>query len=266
MEDIVLESSGRRNPFSFDLSYRNDALAKMGVQLPPARSTGTTIVGLLFNEGVLIGADSRATSGSIVGDKFCLKLHYLTKSIYACGAGTAADLEQTADMLSSNLRLMELNTGRKARGIAALRIAKQHLFKYMGYVGAYLIIAGVDFFGPFIYSVHAHGSSYKDPYMADGSGSLAALGVLEPNFKMKMPLEEALDLLKRALMAGMEADLNSGNSYTYAIIRKDGFEMKQFNIPPFCARIPKQLQYHCPPKATRVLKEKKYEIMNTVTL
>lgn len=41
-----------------------------------------------------MGADSRATAGNIIADKHCEKVHYLTQSIYACGAGTAADLDQ----------------------------------------------------------------------------------------------------------------------------------------------------------------------------
>lgn len=106
-----------------------------------------------------MGADSRATAGNIIADKHCEKVHFLTESIYACGAGTAADLDQVCrfakffftisitksslqvcKMLSANLRLFEVQTGRKARVITALRMAKQHLFNYMGYVGAYLLI------------------------------------------------------------------------------------------------------------------------------
>lgn len=41
-----------------------------------------------------MGADSRATAGNIIADKNCMKVHKLTDLIYACGAGTAADLDQ----------------------------------------------------------------------------------------------------------------------------------------------------------------------------
>lgn len=43
-----------------------------------------------------MGADSRATSGNIIADKHCMKVHKVTDSIYACGAGTAADLDQVS--------------------------------------------------------------------------------------------------------------------------------------------------------------------------
>lgn len=53
---------------------------------------------LYFQTGVVMGADSRATQGNIIADKHCEKVHKLTESMYACGAGTAADLDQVSDL------------------------------------------------------------------------------------------------------------------------------------------------------------------------
>jgi 20S proteasome alpha/beta subunit len=44
-------------------------------------------------DGVVLGADTRSTSGSTVADKNCEKIHYIAPNIYCCGAGTAADTE-----------------------------------------------------------------------------------------------------------------------------------------------------------------------------
>lgn len=55
--------------FDFSNYNRNAALHAQGVPLPKATSTGTTIVGCIFDGGVVIAADTRATSGSIVADK-----------------------------------------------------------------------------------------------------------------------------------------------------------------------------------------------------
>ncbi|KAJ9152823.1 hypothetical protein P3X46_026342 [Hevea brasiliensis] len=63
--------------FSFDLCRRNDMLAKKGVNPPSFRKTGTTIVGIVFQDGVILGADTRATEGPIVCDKNCEKIHYM---------------------------------------------------------------------------------------------------------------------------------------------------------------------------------------------
>lgn len=55
--------------FDFSNHNRNIALHAAGVPLPKATSTGTTIVGALYDGGVVIAADTRATSGPIVADK-----------------------------------------------------------------------------------------------------------------------------------------------------------------------------------------------------
>jgi len=263
IEDVMREKSGA---FSFDNCARNASIEKMGVRTPIARKTGTTIVGSIFKDGVVVGADSRATAGELIADKNCMKLHKLTDSIYACGAGTAADLDKVTDMISSNLKLQELNTGRKARVIAGLRIAKQHLFRYQGYVSAYLVIGGVDFYGPHLYSVAAHGSTSMDPYIADGSGSLAALGVLERNFKMDQTEEEAIELVKNALIAGMHSDLSSGNSLRLCVIRKEGARELERFVPDFCQPSIKEQKYQHPPKTTTVLKSKqlKFDVVEAM--
>jgi hypothetical protein len=79
--------------FSFDLCRRNAFLESQGTKMPKFRKTGTTIVGLIFKDGVILGADTRATEGEIVCDKNCEKIHYLAPNISCCGAGTAADTE-----------------------------------------------------------------------------------------------------------------------------------------------------------------------------
>ncbi|PON64351.1 Small GTP-binding domain containing protein [Parasponia andersonii] len=91
--------------FSFDLCRRNAMLLEKGVKQPSYRKTGTTIVGLVFQDGVVLGADTRATEGPIVCDKNCEKIHYMAPNIYCCGAGTAADTEAVTGVGKSCLLL-----------------------------------------------------------------------------------------------------------------------------------------------------------------
>lgn len=60
--------------FDFSNVVRNTFLETKGIPLPKATSTGTTIVGCLFADGIVLGADTRATSGPIVADKNCEKV------------------------------------------------------------------------------------------------------------------------------------------------------------------------------------------------
>ena len=69
-----------------------------GLKPPTTMKTGTTIAGVVFRDGIVLGADTRAAEGPIVADKFCEKIHYLTDNIRCCGAGTAADTEFTTGL------------------------------------------------------------------------------------------------------------------------------------------------------------------------
>ncbi|KAK2803430.1 proteasome core particle subunit beta 2 [Onygenales sp. PD_10] len=207
--------------FDFSNFNRNAALHAKGVPLPKATSTGTTIVGCIYDNGVVIAADTRATSGPIVADKNCEKLHYITPSIWCAGAGTAADTEFTTALISSNLELHALSTGRSPRVITCMTMLKQHLFRHQGHIGAYLVVAGVDPTGVGLFTVHAHGSTDKLPYVTMGSGSLAAMSVFETMWKPTMNKDEAVELCAEAIKAGIFNDLGSGSNVDVCVIQKD---------------------------------------------
>ncbi|KAL8428816.1 hypothetical protein ACSSS7_006970 [Eimeria intestinalis] len=143
---------------------------------PPLRKTGTTICGVVFSGGVVLGSDTRATEGPLVADKNCNKLHRISNNIYAAGAGTAADLDHMCDWLSSQVALHSMNRPRVGMAVCVL---SQELFKYQGYRGCAVVLGGVDLKGPSLYKIHPHGSTDSASYAAMGSGSLNAMAVLE---------------------------------------------------------------------------------------
>ncbi|CAI5667721.1 unnamed protein product [Oreochromis niloticus] len=193
--------------------------SKVGCSVPAARKTGTTICGVVFKDGVVLGADTRATEGMIVADKNCSKIHYISPNIYCCGAGTAADTEMTTQLISSNLELHSLSTGRLPRVATANRMLKQMLFRYQGYIGAALVLGGVDCNGPHLYSIYPHGSTDKLPYVTMGSGSLAAMAVFEDRYKPDME-DAAKQLVRDAIAAGIFNDLGSGSNIDLCVITK----------------------------------------------
>jgi 20S proteasome subunit beta 2 len=87
----------------------------MHLKQPPFTKTGTTIIGLICKDAVILAADTRATAGPTVADKNCEKLHKLAPNIYAAGAGTAADLQFVTHRLNAELELFRLNAGREIR-------------------------------------------------------------------------------------------------------------------------------------------------------
>lgn len=70
-------------------------------------STGTSIMAVEFNGGVVIGADSRTTSGAYVANRVTDKLTRITDQIYCCRSGSAADTQAIADVVSYHLNFYE---------------------------------------------------------------------------------------------------------------------------------------------------------------
>ena len=208
--------------FCFENTRRNQVLAGRGVAVPRAKKTGTTIVGVIYDGGVVLGADTRATEGDTVADKNCEKIHYIADNIWCCGAGTSADTENTTMLISSQLELHRLATGKQPRVVTACTMLKRMLFRYQGHVSAALVLGGVDCNGPSLYTVYPHGSTDSLPYVTMGSGSLAAMAVFEAEYKSKMTLEEAKALVHAGIMAGINNDLGSGGSVDLMVINKDG--------------------------------------------
>jgi 20S proteasome subunit beta 2 len=218
--------------FDFSNCRRNAVLEQMGLKAPTARKTGTTIVGVIYEGGVLLGADTRATSGDTVADKNCEKIHYIADNIWCAGAGTSADTESTTMLVSSQLELHRMATGKQPRVVTACTMLKRMLFRYQGQVSAYLVLGGYDCTGPSLYTVFAHGSTDSLPYVTMGSGSLAAMAVFEAEYKSGMSLEEAKVLVHSAIMAGINNDLGSGGSVDMMSITKDGHEyMRNYDRP-----------------------------------
>ena len=134
--------------------------------------------------------------------------------------------------MSSNLELHALSTGRKPRVVTCMTMLKQHLFRYQGYIGAYLVVAGVDPTGAHLFTVHAHGSTDKLPYVTMGSGSLAAMSVFETRWKPNMTRDEAVALASEAIKAGIFNDLGSGSNVDVAVITADKTTLLRNYIKP----------------------------------
>jgi len=168
----------------------------------------------------VLGADTRAT-GELVVDKNCQKIHYIAPNIYCCGAGTAADCKMQARQVSSQLELLRLNTGApKSRVITCVTMLKRQLFQHQGHLECALIVGGVDSTGAYLHSVAPHGSTDSLCYASQGSGSLAAMSVLESRYKDGLTEQEAMTLCCDAILAGVFNDLGSGSSVDLCVIRK----------------------------------------------
>jgi len=265
MSEFLDQSTPSSAPsgFDFSLSHRNASLSsssKSSINMV-AKKTGTTIVGTVFDGGVVLGADTRATAGSEVADKFCEKIHYLAPNIYCCGAGTAADTEKTTELISSQLSLLRMSTQSPSRVVTACTMLKRMLFRYQGHVSAALVLGGCDISGPHVFQIYPHGSTGKLPYTTMGSGSLAAMSVFENEWKENMSEPEAVDIVQKAITAGIFNDLGSGSNCDVTIIRLDGTveirrgALKENPVEPLRSMINRSSKFTMGKGTTAVLKD-----------
>lgn len=180
---------------------------------------------LIIQDGVVLAADTRATGGSIVGDKNCEKIHNLAPNIYCSGAGTAADCDHVTEMIKRELEMHRLNSHTENRVQMAAGRLVNHVFRYGGHIGTYLIIGGVDVKGPQLIEVSADGNSYSHPYLTLGSGSLAAMAIMETRYQDNMSEEDAKKMCIDAIEGGIYHDLGSGSNVDVCVIKKGKVDM-----------------------------------------
>jgi proteasome beta subunit len=84
------------------------------------------------------------------------------------------------------------------------------------------IVGGVDDEGSSIYVLDVIGSVIPDKYAAVGSGAEIAYGLLEQGYKEDMSIEDAKDLVTRAIKSAISRDVMSGDGIDFLIITREG--------------------------------------------
>jgi len=191
---------------------------------------GTTTIGIVVNDAVILAADHRATEGFLVASKTAQKIHKVNKNIAMTIAGSVADAQYLIDLMVAEATLYELEHSRPPYVNTIVKILANELFrsKYPMPYEVQHIVGGVDAEGPKLYDVGGDGSILKETYTSTGSGSLYAYGVLEDRYKEGMSIEEGVELVKTAVRAAISRDLFTGNGVSVFIITKDGIERREF--------------------------------------
>lgn len=188
--------------------------------------TGTTTVGIVFDGGVILATERRATMGNLIASKKAKKVHAITDKIGMTIAGGVGDAQQLVRIINVECNLYEIRRGQEISVGAAATILSNYLNqnRFSPYY-VQLLVGGVDTGGPSVYSVDAAGgATLEEHFVSTGSGSLTAYGVLEDRFKPGMTENEAIELAVRALRAAMLRDSASGEGYNVVIITPEKFE------------------------------------------
>lgn len=188
--------------------------------------SGTTTVGIIFDGGVVLGTERRATMGNLIASKKAKKVHTITNQIGMTIAGGVGDAQQLIRIINVECNLYQIRRGNPISVGAAATVLSNYLNqnRFTPYY-VQLIVGGIDSHGSSLYSVDAAGgATLEDNFVSTGSGSLTAYGVLEDRFVSGMSESETVDLAVRSLRAAMRRDSASGEGYNIAVITQDKFE------------------------------------------
>jgi len=185
---------------------------------------GTTTVGLVCSDGVVLATDTRVTAGGFIAHKRGKKLLKIDDNIAMTISGGVADAQNVVDILKYYANIYRIEKGRQMPVKSAAQIVSNVLFssRLYPYI-ADVLVGGVDQAGGSIYNVDFFGSMNKERMVATGSGSPVAYGVLEGEFKEGMPVAKVYPLAAKAIISAMRRNVATGDHFDVAILDKDGF-------------------------------------------
>ena len=190
--------------------------------------TGTTTVGIVCKDGIVLAADKRATSGYLIAFKKFQKIVSITDSIAVTTAGTVSDVQLLIKYIKAELNLKRIRTGREntvkeAANLLAM-LVYNNIRKFSVIPGiSHFLIAGKDDSGHYLYDLAPDGSIVEiDDFVSSGSGSVMSYGVLEGLYKKNITVEDGAKLGVQCINASIRRDIASGNGVDVATITKDG--------------------------------------------
>jgi len=188
-------------------------------------STGTTIMAVEFDGGVIIGADSRTTTGSYVANRVTDKLTRITDYIYCCRSGSAADTQAIADIVAYHLSVHKMEIGEEPLVMTAAKIFQDLCYTYRDRMSAGIICAGWDRkLGGQVYMIPLGGMCIRQRVAIGGSGSGYIYGFVDASYKENMNRNECAEFTKNAVTLAIQRDGSSGGVIRYASITKNGIE------------------------------------------
>ncbi|KAI9000880.1 20S proteasome subunit [Trametes punicea] len=186
---------------------------------------GTSIMAVQFKDGVVVGADSRTTTGSYIANRVTDKLTHVHDRIYCCRSGSAADTQAIADIVHYYLQLHTQMNGEPPSVHTAATMFQKLCYDNKDALSAGIIVAGWDKeAGPSVYNIPLGGGLFKQPWAIGGSGSTYVYGYCDATYKEGWNRDETVEFVKNTLALAMSRDGSSGGVIRMCVITEDKVE------------------------------------------
>ncbi|PYH43357.1 proteasome core particle subunit beta 1 [Aspergillus saccharolyticus JOP 1030-1] len=184
---------------------------------------GTSIMAINFKDGVILGADSRTTTGAYIANRVTDKLTQVHDTIWCCRSGSAADTQAVADIVSYHLNMYSITNNEAPSTQVAAALFQELCYENKDMLSAGIIIAGYDpRHGGQVYSIPLGGSLHKQPYSIGGSGSTYIYGYCDANWKENMTEEEGIQFVRSSLQEAIKWDGSSGGVIRMVVLTAKG--------------------------------------------
>jgi 20S proteasome subunit beta 1 len=179
---------------------------------------------ITYDGGVMLGADSRTSSGVYVANRVADKIWPISKNIFALKSGSAADTQFLLQTTKNYVAQFAIEYGDLPLVKVATRVLQQFQYEYKDNLSAAVIVCGIDNVeGPQIYSVGIGGTTSKQNIALSGSGSAFIYGYCDTNYKTGMSRQDAKQFIKNAITLSMYRDNSSGGIIRTLDITKEGY-------------------------------------------
>ncbi|KAJ1613944.1 putative signal peptide protein [Cryptosporidium canis] len=192
--------------------------------------TGTTIVALKYKDGLVLAADGRTSTGSIVAFRAARKITQITERVFMCRSGSAADTQTISRYVRRIIKDHELETGEDTKVKSVASVARLISYQNKEHLLADMIIAGMDPNGDFkVFRIPLGGTLIEASYAISGSGSGYIYSMLDSRYHSEMELEECKSFARDLVSHAMFRDSSSGGIIRMLVINKNAVE--EFVIP-----------------------------------
>jgi len=187
--------------------------------------TGTTTVGVICKDGLVMAADRRATAGNYIVDKTVTKVVKINDDIVLTMAGGVSDAQLLIKLIRAELQLRELKTNRKPTMKETANLLSSMVYNNVRSTGGitHFLIGGKDSNGFHMYDIYMDGSMMEiQDFVSSGSGSVITWGVLETSYNKDQTVEEGVKLVVSSINAAIKRDSASGGGITLYTITDKG--------------------------------------------
>ena len=187
---------------------------------------GTTTVGLIYKDGVVLIVDKRIQSKLVITDSI-EKMYQIDNHVGITTSGLVADARQLVDRARVQCQINRMTYGDAIPVSTLVKKMCDYKQSYTQYGGARpfgtaLLIAGIDDEGVHLYETDPSGAYQSYHAGAIGRGRSSVIDHFESKWKAGMTKNAAIKLGLEALRESLEDDLNP-DTVEIASVDKDGY-------------------------------------------